>query len=367
LRHVITPSGDYAKAHDHLCDAEALAQALGDRRRLGWVLANLSHARRAVGPDQHSVVETAQRALEIARELSDRALEGTANQFLAQGYVGLGDFARAVDRIKRGIAAFDSQPDPNRAVQARRSYSRLWLVLPLAARGQFAEGIAAGEEAIRIAEAANRPTTLVLALSALGGLLVSKGDLERAIPLLERAMAVSRAFEIALGFSASLGALARAYALADRVAEAISLAEQAVNESVRSLSPAAGMLAAAEVYISAGRVAEAYATLGQALALARKRAERPLQAQALALLGRLAADRDGTEFEEAETRYRDAPALADTLGMRPLAAHCHLGLGKLYRRTGKREQAHEHLTTATTMYREMGMTYWLEKAEAERI
>jgi hypothetical protein len=51
--------------------------------------------------------------------------------------------------------------------------------------------------------------------------------------------------------------------------------------------------------------------------------------------------------------------------MRPLVAHCHLGLGKLYWRTGKREQALEHLTTATTMYREMEMRYWLEKAEAQ--
>jgi hypothetical protein len=51
--------------------------------------------------------------------------------------------------------------------------------------------------------------------------------------------------------------------------------------------------------------------------------------------------------------------------MRPLVAHCHLGLGKLYLRRGKRDQAREHLTTATTMYREMGMTYWLGKAEAE--
>ena len=50
--------------------------------------------------------------------------------------------------------------------------------------------------------------------------------------------------------------------------------------------------------------------------------------------------------------------------MRPLIAHCHLGLGKLYRRTSKREQAQEHLTTATTMYREMGMRYWLEQAKA---
>ena len=50
--------------------------------------------------------------------------------------------------------------------------------------------------------------------------------------------------------------------------------------------------------------------------------------------------------------------------MRPLVAHCHLGLGKLHRRTGKREQAHEHLTTATTVYREMDMRFWLEQAEA---
>ena len=58
-------------------------------------------------------------------------------------------------------------------------------------------------------------------------------------------------------------------------------------------------------------------------------------------------------------------ALAEELGMRPLVAHCHLGLGKLYRRTGKREQGHEHLGTALTMYREMDMPFWLEKAEAE--
>jgi hypothetical protein len=57
--------------------------------------------------------------------------------------------------------------------------------------------------------------------------------------------------------------------------------------------------------------------------------------------------------------------LAEELGMRPLVAHCHLGLGKLYRCTDKREQAQEHLATATTMCREMGMTYWLGKATKE--
>jgi hypothetical protein len=52
--------------------------------------------------------------------------------------------------------------------------------------------------------------------------------------------------------------------------------------------------------------------------------------------------------------------------MRPLVAHCHLGLGKLYRRTGKSELAQEHLATATAMYREMDMRFWLEQAEVER-
>jgi hypothetical protein len=74
------------------------------------------------------------------------------------------------------------------------------------------------------------------------------------------------------------------------------------------------------------------------------------------------APRDGAA-KAAEGRYRET--IAVDLGMRPLVAHCHLGLGKLYHGTGKREQAWEHLTTATTMYREMDMRFWLEKAEAE--
>jgi tetratricopeptide (TPR) repeat protein len=76
-------------------------------------------------------------------------------------------------------------------------------------------------------------------------------------------------------------------------------------------------------------------------------------------LDRDPAHPDRFEADTAEAHYRQALALAEELGLRPLVAHCHLGLGKLYRRTGKREQAQEHLTTATTMSREM------EKVEAE--
>jgi hypothetical protein len=55
--------------------------------------------------------------------------------------------------------------------------------------------------------------------------------------------------------------------------------------------------------------------------------------------------------------------LANELGMRPLVAHCHLGLGELYRRTGNGGKAQQHLTAAATMYREMGMAFWLMQAE----
>jgi hypothetical protein len=82
-------------------------------------------------------------------------------------------------------------------------------------------------------------------------------------------------------------------------------------------------------------------------------------------MGQIATSAEPPDVTQAEQAYGRAIALAGELGMRPLVAHCHLGLGKLSGRTGKREQAQEHLNTATTMYREMGMTYWLEKAEAE--
>ena len=68
---------------------------------------------------------------------------------------------------------------------------------------------------------------------------------------------------------------------------------------------------------------------------------------------------------DAEGTYQEALALADELGMRPLQAHCHLGLGKLYRRTGRPDEARAELATAVAMLREMGMAFWLPEAEVE--
>jgi len=83
------------------------------------------------------------------------------------------------------------------------------------------------------------------------------------------------------------------------------------------------------------------------------------------VLGEVAAHPAQVDASAAETRYLSSMRSATELGMRPLLAHCHLGHGKLYGRTGKRERACEHLTTATAMYREMDMPFWFKQAEAE--
>ena len=120
-----------------------------------------------------------------------------------------------------------------------------------------------------------------------------------------------------------------------------------------------------EAYMLADRLEEAIACGDRALALARERGQRGYEAWALRHLGEIASCRYPFDAETAEGHYREALGVASELGMRPLVAHCHLGLGKLYRRTDKRQEAQEHLITATKLYREMEMRFWLEQAETE--
>jgi tetratricopeptide (TPR) repeat protein len=116
--------------------------------------------------------------------------------------------------------------------------------------------------------------------------------------------------------------------------------------------------------VLAGRLEEAHALADRALALAREHQERGHEAYALRLLGEIAAHRDPPDVDAAAAHYRQALALAEALGMRPLQAHCHHGLGMLYATVGQREQARAALTTAIEMYRAMEMTFWLPQAEA---
>src|SRR5262249_36154310 len=120
-----------------------------------------------------------------------------------------------------------------------------------------------------------------------------------------------------------------------------------------------------EGYLLAGRLAQAYQCAQRTLDLSRRQKQRGSEAVALHCLGTIASSLDVRDAETAEGHYHQALTLSTDLGMLPPAAPCPLAPGTPSRRTGKHEQVREHLATATTMYREMEMTYWVEKAEAE--
>jgi tetratricopeptide (TPR) repeat protein len=119
-----------------------------------------------------------------------------------------------------------------------------------------------------------------------------------------------------------------------------------------------------EAYLLAGRLDEAYTQAQRALEYARVHQERGHEAYALRLLGEIASHSDLPEIEQAAAHYLQALTLAEELGMRPLQAHCHLGLGTLYTSIGQRAQARAALSTAIALYHDMDMTFWLPQAEA---
>ncbi|MGQ0670935.1 MAG: tetratricopeptide repeat protein, partial [Actinomycetota bacterium] len=212
-----------------------------------------------------------------------------------------------------------------------------------------------------------RPFMLLMTSWAHGLVHLRRGDISRAIPALERGLEESRASGFqALAFHGVAAFLGAAYTLAGRLEEAVPLLERVVTRTESMGAWFAYLIAIiplTEAHMLAGRLDEA-SRLGQrALDVSIKHKERGHEAWALRLLGEIASRRDPPEGG-AESYYRQAMAIADELGMRPLSAHCRLGLGGIYLRDGNRPKADEHLTAAITLLREMDMRFWLERAEA---
>jgi len=272
--------------------------------------------------------------------------------------------------LRRNLVPLDSPVVRERfiAIGLPFANARASLALALAERGEFVEAISRCTEAIRIAEAVGQPFSVTAMYRGMGLLHLRRGDLHQATLTLEHALKICQGVDSPPLFHAVSSALGYAHALSGRSAEAIPLPEEAVerpamiaNNEGRSLRT----IRLSEAYLLAEREADARAAAQRALGLARQHKERGYEAYTLRLLGEIAAREDPLDIAKAENHYRQALALAEALGMRPLVAHCYLGLGKLYRRTGDAAKAQEHLKTAATMYREIDMGFWLEKAEAE--
>jgi tetratricopeptide (TPR) repeat protein len=157
-----------------------------------------------------------------------------------------------------------------------------------------------------------------------------------------------------------------AYTLAGRVVDAVPLLTQAM-EQITAIETVEGQvqcyLALGEAQLLVSRLEEAHALAERARAFARQHQERGNEAYALRLLGEIAAQHEPLESDQAGEDYRQALALAEELGMRPLQAHCHRGLGTLALKMGRYDDTRSELTAASDLYRAMDMTFWLPQAE----
>ena len=358
---VAHPLGELRPLLAELREAESLALALDDRERLGWARLHISHVLVLID-DPRPAVQLAHDVLAIAETVGNREIEADAYLWLGCGYYALGQHRRAVELLRKGCGRCGTPTSGLRDVIAQSGYVAMFL----SELGEFAEAETAAETTARSAyhggpslEPRERVLADRLVLGSQGrprpGGVVGRAR-GRAVP----------AVELPANPRGPLCVLGHVLALSGHATQAVDLLEQGVRQA-----DAFGLAwlrcqrlhYLGEAYLLAGRADDARRTADQALALAREREERGFEAWALRLQAEIAAATPPI-VDVAESRFREAIALATELEMRPLVAHCHLGLGKLYRRTGDGAKAEEHLTTATTMYREMDMTFWLEKAEA---
>jgi class 3 adenylate cyclase/tetratricopeptide (TPR) repeat protein len=369
LRTALFPLGEFERIVGYLRDAEGLAMTLDDQWRLGQQSVVMCHNLFMAGHPAEALA-FGHRARGLAESLGDVRLKVTGTLYLGVAYTSTGDYGRAKDLLLKVLSLLEGDLSRDRlglagfpAVTAR--FHLTWVS---ADRGDFEEGIAYSQEGRRFAESLDNPYSRAPMFWIPAYLHIVRGELAQAVDLLEHGVALCREWNLTYFLVAHTGSLGYTYALSRRVQEGIPLLEHALDAGEAmgfgALQPLfVGYLA--EAYMLADRLADAGEFSERALTLARERGQRPYEAWALRLLGEIVSHHSPPDVTTVEAHFAAALAVASELGMRPLVAHCHLGLGKLSRRTGQREQAQEHLATATTMYREMGMTYWLEQAEKE--
>jgi class 3 adenylate cyclase/tetratricopeptide (TPR) repeat protein len=364
LRYALSPLGEQARALAYLQEARVLAEALGDQRRVGWALTNMTTPLNIKG-DNLTAADLGERALAIARGLDDFPLRIEAQFYLAVVDVTLGRLHEAVDLLQDAvnIIAGDWMRYGTPAISS--VMTRAYLGVSLAALGRFEEAAAHADDGVRLAEEADHSYSRTGAYFGAGSVYLNRGDLERAVPLLSRGLELCRTWNFGIYLPALACSLSLACAASGRVGDALRLADELTHGGGGPWVDRPFVLVrVAEAYLLAGRTADALSLAGRALELARARHEAITEASGLRLLGEIAVATDPSGVERASLAYRQALDLAGRLGLRPLVAHCHLGLGRLAARAGDPATAREHLDTATRMYRVMGMAAGLARAEA---
>ena len=365
LRNVLLPLNEMRAMFDHLREAERLAVSLEDQYRLGWVSAYLT-ACYCNTPRRAEAEAAGLRAMAIADEHADLHLQVMAHFFLGLAYVYACRWRESIPLLTwnaerlTGALAFERFGEPGLPAVFSRSY----LLRALAEVGQFEEAIAQGQEAIRLSEATDLPMCLASTLEGRGMVHLWRGDLPRAIALLERSLHLCEERHFHIILHAVQAYLGYAYALAGRDAEAMPLLEASATID-QGLHPALRIAMLGEAHLLAGRLDLAQQCVDRALVLAAAGEEHGGRAWTLRLAAEIALAHGLEHADLAVAQFQAAQVLADMLGMRPLRALCHLGLGTAYRRVDQQDHARAELSAALTLLHELGMAFWLPRAESE--
>ncbi|MGH7306202.1 MAG: ATP-binding protein, partial [Candidatus Rokuibacteriota bacterium] len=370
LRGSLYPLGEFEKMLAYLREAEAMAGAISDSRRLGLVSIHTAEYFRQTG--RFAEARTlAEQALAMGDKLQDVPLQSYGGQYFALACNALGDYRRASELLR----VVTQSPQPERwtgafgmvaSWDAHQAISLGWFARCLAELGEFDEGVAAGRRAVALVDGLDSPYSLTAACIGLGYICLVKGDLAAAGPVLERACSIAREANLTLLRPQATRMLGGAYLLSGRIEEGVALVRAAADEveSRRLLMQQAAVLGLlGEACLFADRVDEASTAAQRALALARERGQRGDMAVALRVLGDAGA-RGSVDVEKAEGHYLAAIELAGELEMRPQLARGHLGLGRLFLRAGDRDRAEDHLLLATRLFITMDMPLWLQQAAA---
>jgi len=371
LRNALLPLVEWKRIKEYLREAEALARKCNDQRRLASVAGYMSGLHLNTGGSASDVRAFAEEVEALGASLRDVPLQVAGGYYHVWLGALSGDYRGTEHRCRTLIDSLrgDLSRDRFGLVAYPAVVARAFLARALAELGVFEEGREHGQEAVQLAESLDHPFSLIWACMNLGRLEYLRGDFNRAIMPLERAVAVSNEGNIAYLTPLAQAGLGHVYARSGRVEEGVSWLKQALagyaSAGIGYLH-SMSMLQLGEAHLLAGRVKEAWDFGTRAVVLARERGERGHEAWAHHLLGEAESHRSHPDVTAAEAHYAASTALASQLEMRPLVAHCRFSLGKLHGRSDDR-RATEDLTTATNLFREMGMRFWLEQAEAKML
>ena len=371
MRSILTQLSEVSRGLENLREAESIAESLNDEQRRGRAYAFATNIRVQIGQLDEAIA-SGNRALAIARSRGDLEIRILTTTYLEQAHYLRGEYEQVIELATENIAALPANRGYEHLGSAAPAavYDRGVLALSLALLGRFADAQERQAEAVLLAEPTRHAFTIGAAYNSAAVVYTLKGDWAKAHALIEHSVAVLRSANVFVQLPNAVACSAWVLAaMGGDSSEALTRVREV--ERLAELQAARGFLGhAGWGYYSIGRASFLLNRLEESLRLGHRAIEssrcHPGQAaHALHLLADIATHQDRFDVESAEANYRKALDLAEPRRMRPLVAHCHLGLGKLYRRTGKREQAQEHLTTAATMYREMDMRFWLKQAETE--